>query len=210
MQDRDMYPGGQPFTPYPPPPPAPPARPAARVAAGLMWALAAALAIGSQFGDIYRTRVTWSRSDDDVVITGFWQSRSVFNGNEAVEPAFNGASVLVAITALVVASVLVFVTLPRWGALVAGALGAGMMLDEAVSYVTVAVTNDDNTRVGPGWWLIVGAAVMAVAAFVVALTERRGRPVRPHPAAPPYPPPPPPWPSQQASVWGPPPGPPVR
>jgi hypothetical protein len=202
-----MYPGAQPFMPYPPPP-APPARPAARVAAGLMWALAAVLAIGSQFGDIYRTRVTWSRSDDDVVITGFWQSRSVFNGNEAVQPAFNGASVVVAITALVVASVLVFVTLPRWAGLVAGALGAGMMLDEAVSYVTVAVTNDDDTRVGPGWWLIVGAAAMAVAAFVVALTERR-RPVWPHPAAG-LPPPPPPWPSQQAPVWAPPPGPPMR
>jgi hypothetical protein len=193
---------------YPPPfAPGRPARPAARVAAGLLWALAAAVAIGAQFGDIYRTRVTWSRSDQDQMITGFWQSRSIFDGQETIHPAFNGVSVIVAIAALAVASLLVFVTRRRWGAVVVGALGTGMMLDEVVSYATVGATNDESTSLGPGWWLIIGAAVVAVAGFVVALTERGGHSVGPYSMTAPFPPLQPPQPPQHPPTYGPPPQP---
>jgi hypothetical protein len=145
-----MYPGGQPAMPYPPPPaPGRPARPAARVAAGLLWAFAAALAVGAQFGDIYRSRVTWSMGDDERIV-GFWQSHSILNGEEKLSsPAFGGVSVLVAVAVLAVASLLVFVTRRRWGAVIVGTLGAGMMLDEVVSYVTVGAVQTELS-LGPG------------------------------------------------------------
>jgi hypothetical protein len=191
--------------PYPPQATAPvrPARPAVRVVAGLLWAFAAVLAVGAQYADIYSRRITWSPNTQDHAVVGLWQSRFITSQQEVSTPAFDGVPVLVAIAVLAVASLLVFVTRRRWGAVAVGALGAGMILDQAASYVTIAVTDEAFAGLRPGWWLIIGAATVAIAGFAVALTERAGEPAGPYPTAAPFPQPQPHWP-HQAPTYGPP------
>jgi hypothetical protein len=60
-----------------------------------------------------------------------------------------------------------------------------MMLDEGVSYATVGLAQRDLDGMGPGWWLIIGAAIVGMAGLVVALTERSAPPVEPQPSWPP-------------------------
>lgn len=184
-----MYPGGPSPAHFPPPSAVTGrTRPAARVAAGLLWAFAAVLALGAQFGAIH-TRHLASSDGDDRMITGFWQVRTTFNGSETSTLALGGVTVLIATVVLVVASLLVFVTRQRWGAAVVGALGAGMVLNQAVSNVVFVLAVPGLESVGSGWWLIIGAATVALAALTVALTERPDRPAGPYPVGAPFPPP---------------------
>ena len=171
------------------------------MAAGLLWAVAAALAAGAQFGTVYTRRLTASGGDDRL-ISGFWQVRTTFNGTETTSLAVGGVTVLVATVVLVVASLLVFVTRQRWGAVVVGALGAGMVLNEALSSVVFALAVPDLESVGLGWCLIIGSAAASAAGFTVALTERAERWAGPHTAGAPFPPQQPPWPPQQPPAYG--------
>jgi hypothetical protein len=169
------------------------------VAAGLLWAFAAALAVGAQFGEIYRE--PWGDGSADLLITTFWWSRSIIAGQVFNTLAPAGVSALVASAVLAAASLLVFASRRRWGATVVGALGVGMMLDEAVSYTSAGI-GKGLASLGLGWWLIVGAGVVAVAGFAVALTERTDRSAGPQPIAAPFPSPQPPWPPQQPPIYG--------
>jgi hypothetical protein len=156
------------------------------VVAGLLWGVAGALGIGAQCGDIYRDQVGGAGGSQWIV--GFWWQGRVDAGSDSIEPSLNGVSALTATIVVLVAAVLALTVRGRLGPLLVGTFGAAMMLDEGVSYLTVGLSQRELDSMGPGWWLIIGAAIVGMAGLVVALTERSAPPVGPPP---PWPPPPP-------------------
>lgn len=188
-----MHPGGPP-PPYPPPFAAAgrPARPAVRIVAGMLWAVAAAFAVGAQFGLLYR-------QGNPPFEIWFWWSRLIVFGERTGQdsPSLGGVGVLVATVVLVVAALLVFVTRRRQPAMIMGTFGAGMMLDRWIAYLTLVIElagDRQLVKVGLGWWLLSIAALVAIAGFIVALTEQASQPASPQPTWSPVPAPQPPWP----------------
>jgi len=171
-----------------------PARPATRVVAGLLWAVAGGLGIGAQFGDVYRDQV----GTGSVWIFGLWRQGTVSAGNESLDFAPYGVTALIATVLLLVATVLVFTIRGKWGVAIVGTFGSAMMFDEAVSYGISGLVDRGLGSVGPAWWLILGAGIVAVIGLVVALAERSAAWAAPLPGWPS----PPPWPPHQAPHHG--------
>jgi hypothetical protein len=178
-----MYPG-------PPSPPAPQLRPN-RVAAGLIWPVAAALAVVATFFDLYH-----SRSGPVDYSPGFWKqvtttgSRDVPGGHVPY-----GVTVVVAAAVVLVAALLVFISRQRRVGMVVGTFGTGMLVAEAVHWTVILLTNPPGSTVIAsrlGFWLLIAAAVVGLVALVFAAAER-GRPVGPTGYGPPRPQQPPRW-----------------
>jgi hypothetical protein len=177
-----MYPG-------PPPPPVSKLRPN-RIAAGLIWPVAAVLAVVATFFDLYH-----SRSGPVEYSPGFWKqvtttgSREVPSGHVPY-----GVTVVVGAAVLLVAALLVFIARRRVG-MVVGTFGTGMLVAEAGHWTVILMTNPPGSTVIAaqlGFWLLTAAAVVGLVALVFAAVER-GRPVRPMGYGPPRPPQPPRW-----------------
>jgi hypothetical protein len=185
--------GGPPRPPYPPQPqyaPPRPKRPTLRLVAAVFWVAAAALAVGATFLDFYEQALAGDTHAQ--FNSSFWKIRTIYDGNElSSSSVLLGVTVIIAAVVLVVAALFAFVSMRRWLAVVTGALGTGMLLNESLGWVLFAA-NGEGVTLKLGWWLLVAAAVAALAGFAIALAERT-RPVQLRPYAPPPPPPPPRW-----------------
>nr|CEL17021.1 hypothetical protein [Kibdelosporangium sp. MJ126-NF4] len=172
-----------------------------RLIAGLLWLVAAGLGVGSTFADVLHR----SYDQDFRLETGYWETRSAPAEAEAtVQTTYYGIPVILAAVLMVLAFLVVLLTTRRWGAIVAGAFGTGVLLDSALTWylglATTGTAEDDRsqTELKAGLILVTVAAVVALFALLLALLERT-RPVYapvPHYGPPPMRPlrpPPPRW-----------------
>ena len=97
-----------------------------RLTAGLFWLAAAGLALGSMvpvaftrsFGDGYR------------IESAYWVTRTTSPSSGTVEnTTLFGVPIVLAAVVLVVAALLAMLPARRWAAIVAGAFGAGILVD---------------------------------------------------------------------------------
>jgi hypothetical protein len=178
-----MHPGapaGPPY-PYPPTPPRRPPRPAGHLAAGVFWLVAAGLAVGALFGDIDVQQATSSVQ----VYLGFWTQRVAGEGsNNSTASLLLGVTVIVGAVALAGAGLLAFASRRKWVPVVAGTLGTGLIVNEALGWAVRPLTPTLHISVLLGWWLIVAAGLVAVIGFVISLVARPARRYAPPPPPP--------------------------
>jgi hypothetical protein len=196
---------GGPRPPYPPqPPPAPrppmqpvrPKRPVPRLVGGLLWLVAAGMAVGGTFSDLF-SRTT--PSGQSTAFIGFWE-QTITSGQRTQEgpTVYYGIPVVAAAVFLVVAFLVALFTVRRWAAIVAGTFGTAMLLTAALHWFLVMAVDqpgDGGYSIELGLWLVTGATLVALIGLVVALAERAIPVFRPMyaPPLPPLPPPPPRW-----------------
>ncbi|ALG12751.1 hypothetical protein [Kibdelosporangium phytohabitans] len=163
----------------------PPARRSpVRLVSGLLWLVAAGLGIGSTFPVVF-TRYFQSGFRID---TAYWQTRTEgLNDEPIVGTTYLGVPVVLAAVVLVGACLVALLSTRRWGAIVAGTFGTGILVDSALTWwfgMATPESEDDQSRieVGTGLVLITVATVVALAALVLALAER----ARPQYAPAPY------------------------
>ncbi|WP_165960616.1 hypothetical protein [Actinocrispum wychmicini] len=131
-----------------------------------------------------------SSADDSThteFILSFWGQRILSGGHEeSHNRLFIGVTVILEVVVLLAAGLLAIASRRRWAPVVVGALGTGLVITEALSWAVNPLSPDSNiTSLRLGWWLIIVAGVVALAALVIALV------VRPRPQG--YAPPPPRW-----------------
>ncbi|ONI70664.1 hypothetical protein ALI144C_49530 [Actinosynnema sp. ALI-1.44] len=164
------------------PPPA--RRSPLRLVSGVLWLVAAGLGVGSTFPVVYSRLYQRDFRFD----SGYWQSRTDGPNDEpVVTTTYFGVPVILAAVLLVVACLVALLSARRWGAIVSGAFGTGVLVDSTLTWYVGMITpesSDDPTRVevGTGLILVTAATVIALFALVLALAER----VRPVHAPPPY------------------------
>lgn len=162
-------------------------RPPQRLVAGLLWLVAAALGIASTFPVAF-TRLL---GDGYAVETGSWLTRTTGGSNGPVESStVFGIPVVLAAVILVLAALVALLSARRVAALVAGAFGAGLLVDSVLGWYMGIITPDQDSiqshiEVGAGLLLATAAAVLALAGLALVLFER----TRPNFAPAPYYPP---------------------
>lgn len=190
---RPPYPPQPPSAPHPPMPPVRPKRPASRLVGGLLWLVAAGVAVGGTFSDLF-SRTT--PSGQSTAAIGFWE-QTLTTGQRTQEgpSVYYGVPVVAAAAFLVVAFLVALFTVRRWAAIVAGTFGTAMLLTAALHWFLVMAVDqpgDGGYSIELGLWLVTGATLVALVGLVVALAERAIPVFRPMYAPPPPPPPPPP------------------
>jgi hypothetical protein len=175
-----------------------PKRPASRLVAGLLWLIAAGLAVGATFADIV---IYQFASDGSLFVVGFWRQYGLTADGQENSPGtiYYGASEVAGAAFLLLATLLVFLSARRWAAAVAGALGAGMLVTAALTWFLTALSQQANTTmyIQSGLWVLAAATGVALLALLVSLFEReKSEPPQSAeftlPPLPPVAPPPPP------------------
>jgi hypothetical protein len=179
-----------------------PKRPASRLVAGLLWLIAAGLSVGATFADIV---IYQFAGDASLFVVGFWRQYGLTADGQENSPGtiYYGASEVAGSAFLLLATLLVFLSARRWAAVIAGALGTGMLVTSVLTWFLTALSEQANTTmyIQSGLWVLAAATGVALLAFLVSLLERE-RTAEPEqsapftlpplpPVAPPPPPPPP-------------------
>jgi hypothetical protein len=150
-----------------------PKRPASRLVAGLLWLIAAGLAVGATFADIV---IYQFAADGSLFVVGFWRQYGLTADGQENSPGtiYYGASEVAGGAFLLLATLLVFLSARRWAAVVAGAMGAGMLVTSALTWFLTALSKQANTTmyIQSGLWVLAGATGVALLAFLVSLFER--------------------------------------
>jgi hypothetical protein len=150
-----------------------PKRPASRLVAGLLWLIAAGLSVGATFADIV---IYQFARDGSLFVVGFWRQYGLTADGQENSPGtiYYGASEVAGSAFLLLATLLVFLSARRWAAVVAGALGTGMLVTSALTWFLTALSEQANTTmyIQSGLWVLAGATGVALLAFLVSLLER--------------------------------------
>jgi hypothetical protein len=184
-----------------------PKRPASRLVAGLLWLVAAGLAVGATFANIV---IYQFANGGSLFVVGFWRQYGLTADGQENTPGtiYYGASQVAGAAFLLLATLLVFLSVRRWAAVVAGALGTGMLVTSALTWFLTALSEQANTTmyIQSGLWLLASAVGVALLAFLVSLLER-GQPEQlqeqPEYLAPPMTPPAPQVPEPLPPMWEP-------
>lgn len=150
-----------------------PKRPASRLVAGLLWLSAAGLAVGATFADIV---IYQFAGDGSLFVVGFWRQYGLTADGQENSPGtiYYGASEVAGAALLLLATLLVFLSARRWAAMVAGALGTGMLVTAALTWFLTVLSEQANTTmyIQTGLWVLGSATGVALLAFSVSLFER--------------------------------------
>lgn len=193
---RPPYPPQPPSAPYPPMQPPRPKRPTARLVSGLLWLVAAGMAVGGTFTGIFSRT---SPSGRATLTVGFWtQGLSSGDNSQDGPTLYYGVEVVAGAVFLVVAVLVALFTVRRWAGIVAGTFGTAMLLSAALHWFLLMAVEQEGGggyTIELGLWLVTGATVVGLVALAIALAERAMPVLRPMyaPARPPLPPPPPRW-----------------
>ncbi|MEU1184301.1 hypothetical protein ABZ464_43160 [Streptomyces sp. NPDC005820] len=199
----------QPGPPVPPPvpygrPPGPPADPGAasdRVSGGLLL-LGAVLAVIGSFTTLSTSRQTFSSSSDGTVfrtVAKAWSYTTSYPGEDTESVTqFDGVPLLIGSLLAIAAAVLLFTGSGgrQPSARVLGVTGAALLFGTTLTVAIAAIgdtqwdTDSRSTTFGPGFYLLVVACLLALAATVLTVLNSRRPAVAAVPA--PYPQP---WPT---------------
>lgn len=150
-----------------------PKRPASRLVAGLLWLIAAGLSVGATFANIVIYEFSGGAS---LFVVGFWRQYGLTADGQENSPGtiYYGASEVAGSAFLLLATLLVFLSARRWAAVVAGALGTGMLVTSALTWFLTALSEQANTTmyIQSGLWVLASATGVALLAFLVSLLER--------------------------------------
>ncbi len=161
-----------------------PKRPASRLVAGLFWLSAAGLAVGATFANIVIYEFAGGAS---LFVVGFWRQYGLTADGQENSPGtiYYGASEVAGAAFLLLATLLVFLSARRWAAVVAGALGTGMLVTASLTWFLTVLSEQANTTmyIQSGLWVLASATGVALVAFLLSLFERE-KSASPQPASP--------------------------
>lgn len=165
-----------------PPAPAPGSPNTARFVAGLLWLVAAGLAIGASFVPFYRFAQTLGGARKFEYAVSGWSWNLQVTGDFEVTlgpPTLYGIPLVIAAVTLLLATI---VTFTRTSPKVIGMLGTGLVVGAVSMEFVDAVANDARahenltTSFELGTWLLVGSAGLAIVGAMLALVRTTQRP----------------------------------
>ncbi|HEX6356665.1 hypothetical protein [Actinophytocola sp.] len=142
-----------------------------RLAAGLSWLAAGALAVAALFFDILR-----AHSQGLEWVQGFWR-QEVVDGTPTIDVLF-GVTVIVGVVAVAVAALLVFVAGQHRADIAVGSFGMGVFVAADLHWFLIVASPPQGTLTHSlrlGFWLLATAAVVALVALILSFVGRGRR-----------------------------------